>query len=132
MGSIFNFTLFISKVRRGLLLPSRLAVVISLIEQALYYDDLQGTYSIGKTIRDAACYVCWAFARAYDPEVLKPYVQKIASSLLTVAVFDREVNSILDPNPFRSIVSEAFERGPGIFVSPVDPSLVHSLPVVVQ
>jgi hypothetical protein len=36
--------------------------------------------------------VCWAFARAHEPGVLKPYVNRIASSLLIVTSFDREVN----------------------------------------
>ena len=41
---------------------------------------------------DAACYVCWAFARAYEPNVLKPWVPQIANALVVVTVFDREVN----------------------------------------
>lgn len=32
----------------------------------------------GAHVRDAACYVCWSFARAYEPEELKPYVNAIA------------------------------------------------------
>lgn len=32
----------------------------------------------GAHVRDAACYVCWSFARAYEPEELKPYVNTIA------------------------------------------------------
>jgi len=42
-------------------------------------------------VRDAACYVAWSFARAYDPAVLKPHVPALANGLLTVALFDREV-----------------------------------------
>lgn len=59
--------------------------------QALVYEDSRGYYSIGEHVRDAACYVAWSFARAYDPEVLKPYVQTLASGLLVVALYDREV-----------------------------------------
>ncbi|KAI8512222.1 hypothetical protein Bbelb_088610 [Branchiostoma belcheri] len=36
-------------------------------------------YSVGSHVRDAACYVCWTFARAYEPEEIKLYVQQIAS-----------------------------------------------------
>ena len=69
----------------------------------------------GAHVRDAACYVCWSFARAYEPEELKPYVNAIArcdientaanmcpllssfsaplgSGLVVTVVFDREVN----------------------------------------
>ena len=43
------------------------------------YDERRGSCSVGSHIRDAACYVCWAFARAYDPEVLKPHIHEIAT-----------------------------------------------------
>ena len=78
--------------RRGLLLPDRLAPVIQHISKALVYDERRGSCSVGAHIRDAACYVCWAFARAFDPDVLKPYIHEIATKLLVVTVFDREVN----------------------------------------
>lgn len=43
-------------------------------------------------MRDAAAYVCWAFARAYAPSVMADHVTVLAATLLTVAVYDREVN----------------------------------------
>jgi len=92
--------------RRGLLLPSRLGQVVPHILKALVYDERRGNFSIGSHIRDAACYVCWAFARAYDPLVLEPYVASIASGLLTVTVFDREVNC-------RRAASAAFQENVG-------------------
>ena len=49
-------------------------------------------FYLGAHVRDAACYLCWSFARAYDPEVIQPYVNEIAASLLITTVFDREVN----------------------------------------
>jgi len=92
--------------RRGLLLPHRLPEVVPHILAGLVYDQRKGNFSIGSHIRDAACYVCWAFARAYEPQVLAPYVQEIASALLTTSVFDREVNC-------RRAASAAFQENVG-------------------
>eukprot|EP01138_Halocafeteria_seosinensis_P011721 gb/GECG01011978.1/.p1 GENE.gb/GECG01011978.1/~~gb/GECG01011978.1/.p1 ORF type:complete len:1494 (+),score=189.78 gb/GECG01011978.1/:1-4482(+) len=78
--------------RRGLLLPSRLPEAVPLIAQALKYDVRKGSHSIGTHVRDAACYVCWAFARAYEPRLMKPYVEGLANAMLQVALYDREVN----------------------------------------
>lgn len=58
--------------RRGLLLPGRLPALLPLLRQALHYDVRRGPHSVGAHVRDAAAYVCWAFARAYDPEVRAP------------------------------------------------------------
>ena len=78
--------------RRGLLLPSQLPRVLEIVQKAVVFDECKGCFSIGSHVRDAACYVCWSFARAYDAETLKPFVTDLACSLLIVAVFDREVN----------------------------------------
>ena len=64
--------------RRGLLLPQLLPEVIPVIITSLNYDEKRGNYSVGSHVRDAACYVCWSFARAYEPDIIKPYVLKIA------------------------------------------------------
>lgn len=77
--------------RRGLLLPQRLPEVVPVVLKALVYDEPRGYSSVGSHIRDAACYVCWSFARAYETHILGPYVQEIASTLLVVTCFDREV-----------------------------------------
>lgn len=79
--------------RRGLLLPHRLGDVIPLVLQALVFDEPRAYGSVGSIIRDAACYVCWSFARAFESEVLLPYVNQIAATLLIVAIFDREVQN---------------------------------------
>ena len=42
-------------------------------------------------MRDAAAYVCWAFARAYPANVMASTVATLAPALLTVACYDREV-----------------------------------------
>eukprot|EP00898_Chlorokybus_atmophyticus_P007558 jgi/Chlat1/7803/Chrsp66S07259 len=78
--------------RRGLLLPARLPQVVPLVIQSLSYEIRRGPHSIGAHVRDAAAYVCWAFARAYSPEVMKPHVHTLAPALLTLAMYDREVN----------------------------------------
>lgn len=92
--------------RRGLLLPSRLDDVIPKILRALQYDIRRGSHSVGAHVRDAACYVCWAFARAYAPEVFEQYVSKLSSGLLKTAIFDREVNC-------RRAASAAFQENVG-------------------
>ncbi|XP_060524658.1 tubulin-specific chaperone D [Cylas formicarius] len=92
--------------RRGFLLPERLPQVVPLILKALVYDEPKGYASVGSHIRDAACYVCWAFARAYEPRDLAPYVQDIASTLLVVTCFDKEINC-------RRAASAAFQENVG-------------------
>jgi hypothetical protein len=78
--------------RRGLLLPERLDAVVPAILKALEYDERKGSHSVGAHVRDAACYVCWAFARAYAPQVMAPHVGALAVGLIKAAVYDREVN----------------------------------------
>ncbi|KAF5833815.1 armadillo-type protein [Dunaliella salina] len=78
--------------RRGLLLPHCLDSLVPIIQEALLYDIRRGPHSIGAHVRDAAAYVCWAFARAYEPHLLAGHVNQFASTLLTVACYDREIN----------------------------------------
>ncbi len=78
--------------RRGLLLPDQLKIVVPIVLKALVFDKKLGNYSLGRNVRDSACYVCWSLARAFEPDVLQPYVNQIAGTLLIVTVFDREVN----------------------------------------
>lgn len=92
--------------KRGLLLPYRLTAMVPLLLQALVYDEMKGYMSVGHHIRDAACYMSWAFARAYEPTVLEPFVQQIASGLLVTTVFDREINC-------RRAASAAFQENVG-------------------
>uniref|UniRef100_A0A3B4A0V0 Tubulin-specific chaperone D n=1 Tax=Periophthalmus magnuspinnatus TaxID=409849 RepID=A0A3B4A0V0_9GOBI len=92
--------------RRGLLLPSRLKDVVPLIIKSLTYEEKRGACSVGSNVRDAACYVCWSFARAYEPKELTPFVIQIASTLVITAVFDRDVNC-------RRAASAAFQEHVG-------------------
>lgn len=78
--------------KRGLLLPYRLPNLVPLLLQALCYDEIKGYMSVGQNIRDAACYMSWAFARAYNPTDLQPFVEQMAAALITTTVFDREIN----------------------------------------
>ncbi|XP_014219000.1 tubulin-specific chaperone D [Copidosoma floridanum] len=78
--------------RRGLLLPDRLKEIIPLVIQALVFDEPRAYGPVGSIIRDAACFVCWSFARAFEPEVFQPHVNDISRALLIVTCFDREIN----------------------------------------
>lgn len=77
--------------RRGLILPLQLSQVVPRVIQASVYEESKGNFSVGDYVRDSACYVLWAFARAYDADDLRPYIDDITSSLLVVAVLDREI-----------------------------------------
>lgn len=57
---------------------SPLCAVVPVILRALTYEEKRGACSVGSNVRDAACYVCWAFARAYEPQELKPFVAAIS------------------------------------------------------
>lgn len=92
--------------RRGLLLPDRLKETIPWILRGLKFDLKRGSHSIGAHVRDACCYVCWAFARAYAPEIMQPFVAEIAQNLVVVSVFDREIN-------VRRASSAAFQENVG-------------------
>ncbi|XP_011644705.1 tubulin-specific chaperone D [Pogonomyrmex barbatus] len=92
--------------RRGLLLPHRLSDVIPVVLQALVFDEPRAYGSIGYLIRDAACYICWSFPRAYDSHIFERYVKEIAAMLLVVTCFDREINC-------RRAASAAFQENVG-------------------
>ncbi|KAI9247117.1 armadillo-type protein [Helicostylum pulchrum] len=92
--------------RRGLLLPNRLEETIPWILKGLKFDLKRGSHSIGSHVRDACCYVCWAFARAYAPNILEPFVSEIAQNLVVVSLFDREIN-------VRRASSAAFQENVG-------------------
>ena len=89
--------------RRGLLLPKRLDTVTPIIVKAIQYDVKRGQHSVGAHVRDAACYTCWAFARAYDPSVLKPHIPDLSREMVLACLFDREVNG-------RRAASAAFQE----------------------
>ncbi|EIE22040.1 ARM repeat-containing protein, partial [Coccomyxa subellipsoidea C-169] len=92
--------------RRGLLLPHRLPDLAPLIASALQFDVRRGAHSVGAHVRDAAAYVCWAFARAYEKEAMAEAARQLAPALLAVACYDREVNC-------RRACSAAFQEAVG-------------------
>jgi tubulin-specific chaperone D len=78
--------------RRGLLLPRRLDEVVPIVIKAIQYDLPRGQHSVGSHVRDSACYACWAFARAYSPSILKPFVLDLSKAIVIASLFDREIN----------------------------------------
>lgn len=60
--------------------------------EALVFEEPQGHHALGASVRDAACYICWSLARSFRPTDLKKFVEKIATRLVCIALFDREVN----------------------------------------
>ena len=78
--------------RRGLILPHRLKDVIPKIVEAIHYDVPRRQTSVGVHVRDAACYSYWALARAYSPNMLKPFIPQLGESVVVAFLFDREVN----------------------------------------
>ncbi|KHN88156.1 Tubulin-specific chaperone D [Toxocara canis] len=92
--------------RRGYLLPERLPHITPVLLKALVFEERQGRHALGANVRDAACYICWALARAFRPSDMASYVDQIATSLVCVALFDREIN-------VRRAASAAFQENVG-------------------
>lgn len=91
---------------RGVILPSYLPRVIPIVLNALAYDIPHGNHVVAESVRDAGCFVCWAFARSYDGKTLENFALKIAQQLVNVFLFDRCVN-------VRRSASAAFQENVG-------------------
>jgi len=88
-------------------LPDQLPGLIPLLVSALNYDEKRGAHSKGANVRDAGCYVAWALARGYEPDILREHLQlTLASSLLIVALYDRYKLGKLDRENLRTIFRE--------------------------
>lgn len=77
--------------RHGLILEDKLAQVIKVVDKAIVFDRIKGCTTVGAHVREAACYVCWAMARAYEDHVIAPHVNELNVNLLCVILFDREL-----------------------------------------
>ncbi|CAF0738324.1 unnamed protein product [Rotaria sordida] len=77
--------------RRGLLLPECLDSVMPIVHKSLNYDEKLGHQTYGHIVRDAACYVCWSFARAFDSIDFRSYTADLAGMLLCIICFDWNV-----------------------------------------
>ncbi|KAJ2725958.1 hypothetical protein GGI07_000886 [Coemansia sp. Benny D115] len=95
--------------RKGLISPQALFKIVPWVVRGLTYEIQRGDYSVGSNVRDAACYVMWSFARMPNPasrQVLIDLSTEIATTLISVAVFDREPN-------VRRAASAAFQEHVG-------------------
>lgn len=54
-------------------------------------------------MRDAACYVLWALARAHDADAIRPYAQGLSHQLVCVTLLDRDIS-------IRRAASAAFQE----------------------
>lgn len=109
--------------RRGVLITERLSDAIEAVKKAFVYDLKRGSSSRGSHVRDAACYVAWAFARTFNPETLEPYIQQLAECLTTMCLFDREVNC-------RRAAAAAFQEIVGRQGGPGCSNMPHGIEIV--
>lgn len=82
--------------------------VVPVVCEALQFEHRRGAFSVGAHVRDAAAYVCWAFARAYRPEAVLKSFNLLAPALLCTACYDREVAC-------RRAAAAAFQESVGRF-----------------
>ena len=92
--------------KRGMILPERLAQLIPYLEKAVLFEIDKGTFVTGSNVRDSACYIVWALARAFTTEIMKKYVERLAKTLILTILFDKEVNC-------RRAASAAFQENIG-------------------
>ncbi|GAA5989158.1 hypothetical protein JCM11641_002542 [Rhodosporidiobolus odoratus] len=107
--------------RRGLLgkgeeAGEQISRVVDSVLQALAFDHLYLSRSLGTSARDSAAYVFWALSRTLPTSFAQPHAQRIAATLVCTALFDREVQ-------VRRAASAAFQEGVGrwsIFPNGID------------
>lgn len=78
--------------RARILSPRFLPRIVDLLKACLLFEAFEGSHATGSIVRDAACYICWSFARFYDKNEMEPFVDTLASTLLLLALFDKEGN----------------------------------------
>lgn len=67
--------------------PGALAAFVA---HCLRFELSKGTHAVGSAVRDAACYVCWAWSR-YGPAPDSSAVRVLAARLLCLSLLDREI-----------------------------------------
>ncbi|OCF31205.1 cofactor D [Kwoniella heveanensis BCC8398] len=92
--------------RRGLVDEEAIGEAVEWVVKALTFDLRRASHSIGANVRDAAAYLLWSLSRACKPKMLERYAESMATALVSVAVFDREVG-------VRRAASAAFQEGVG-------------------
>ncbi|ESU35259.1 Tubulin folding cofactor D [Giardia duodenalis] len=108
-------------IRHGYLPPSRIPEVFDVTKKSLRFERKKGAWSI---VKDSACFVSWALARVYSSSVqLRDVCSELASELLVVTCFDREIN-------LRRSAAAAFQELAGRVGDPYVPSAVLSSALV--
>ncbi|KAI2806637.1 hypothetical protein BLOT_008594 [Blomia tropicalis] len=80
-------------VRRGYVRIDRMKQIVDVVQRALFYEHIKGSFSLGTHVRDSAAYICWSMARAYDPRLIGQFVvSHLAPLLICVVCFDRQLN----------------------------------------
>lgn len=92
--------------KRGLIIPEKLHQITTLLNKVLIFEVNKGGFCTGSNVRDSACYVVWALARAYSPSIMKEHVLQLSTSLILTILFDKEVN-------IRRAASAAFQEHVG-------------------
>ncbi|GAA6008247.1 hypothetical protein JCM10207_000052 [Rhodosporidiobolus poonsookiae] len=80
--------------------------VVDGVLQALAFDHLHLSRSLGTSARDSAAYVLWSLSRTLPTSLAQPHAPRIAERLVCTALFDREVQ-------VRRAASAAFQEGVG-------------------
>ena len=63
---------------------------LTVLPQAITFDQRRGLQAVGAPVRDAAAYFFWAVART-SSDVLAPFTSKVTHALIPAALFDREI-----------------------------------------
>ncbi|WVQ62666.1 uncharacterized protein L199_000813 [Kwoniella botswanensis] len=93
--------------RRGLIKEEeQIGSAVKWVIKALTFDLRRASHSIGANVRDAASYLLWSLSRACPPDMIEAHAEDMATSLICVALFDREVG-------VRRAASAAFQEGVG-------------------
>lgn len=104
-------------IRRHLLLQERLLQVFPWVLQAFRFNRASTASANASIVRDTACYVVWALARAYSGGVALELAPDLARELLVLACFDREIN-------IRRAAAAAFQELAGRLREPFVPAAV--------